>query len=725
VDFDPDKREFVDAVMAPLEPDPIRRDLLKECLAIAGTVPSLTSGDSVDTATRRIQSKAKRFKFLTAAGRSLAITILALTAWTAVIGPPAIRSIDGIILANRMADLISTTCCSHEAVPSFPRFGFEPNELEEIAQVERVLGGLPHDARLLLLGDYLQQDELARWKAVWDRYPENPAHYFAYALAYRRTHEKWPDDFVATGESLDPGNGWFRLLAGAEKAKAAVGMRPPRRITQADRLAARAEGRKLQTPLPGKRVEILDQATLDDAYTLLDQALRMPRWDDYRKTLNRIRFDATPPPSDFASHSLGHILVFSQPEDGSSDWLDLRKYGAAFGLTAKEVARHHDASQLASLRHRVQGTMDRLGSNGSSFLLGTLVARVIGEDACWALAETTASVSGPAEAGHLVAIAGSLDFKLNRSVALPPDALSEFRGSGFQAQAAGFSRRSGTTPVTEPQLRGGRLAEYAMYERFIAHLGAAFLALALAFVLIRSAWERKRLGLLPERLTGLLSVTDRIRIVLVGALLPVAVYFIATRLPALDPREFAFGEKRFILWLVQIVALGISVILLSLDTASRCLGRRATMLAMRWHRHDPGWIFAWVSLASIPILSILSRFDPSDDLQELAFWTSVGFMVGIPLLWLLNLLGLIFAGAAARKLHRAILLRSLVIPLAIALPLIAASIPIFRAEERYWITRLDFDALHPDYNTFSPKPEIEYAAWMAAEVRRAAAEMAK
>jgi hypothetical protein len=621
--------------------------------------------------------------------------------------------------------MISTTCCSYEAVPSLPRFGLKPDEFEEIAQVERVLGGLPREARLLLLGDYLQQDEVVRWKAVWDRYPDNPAHYFAYALKYKRIHEKWPDDFVTIGESLDPGNGWFRLLAGAEKAKSAVGIRPPRRITQAERLAARAEGKKIETPLPGHRVEILDQATLDEAYAMLDQALQMPRWDDYRRTLNRIRFEATPAPSDFASHSLGHILVFSQPEDGSGDWLDLRKYGTAFGLTAEEVARQHDAPQLAALRQRVQGTMDRLGNNGSSFLLGALIARVIGEDACWALAEASACVSGPAEAGHLVTIASSLDFKLNPSVSLRPDALSEFRGSGFQAQAAGFSRRPGAAPVTEPELRGGRLAEYAMYERFIAHLGAAFLTLALAFVLVRSAWERKQLGLLPERLTGLLSFTDRIRIVLVGAILPVAVYFISIRLPALDPREFALGEKRFILWLVQIAALGISVILVSLDTASRCLGKRAAMLAIRWHRHDPGWIFACVSLTSIPILSILWRFAPSGDLQELAFWTSVGFMVGIPLLWLLNLVGLIFAGASVRRLHRAILLRSLVIPLAIALPLIAASISIVRAEERYWITRLDFDALHPDYNIFSPKPEIEYAAWMAAEVRRAAAEMAK
>ena len=193
----------------------------------------------------------------------------------------------------------------------------------------------------------------------------------------------------------------------------------------------------------------------------------------------------------------------------------------------------------------------------------------------------------------------------------------------------------------------------------------------------------------------------------------------------MDPREFALSETRFFLWLAQGLALVLSVVLGSLDTASRCLNRRAPMLALRWRHRDYSWAFGWAALLTIPLASVMARFNPGNDLQELMCWSSVASMVGVPLLWVVNLAVFLFAGIEARKLHRAILLRTLAMPLASASLLVAASIPLLRAEERFWVARIDFDALHPDHNIFSPKPEIEYAAWFGSEVRRAAEEMAK
>jgi hypothetical protein len=259
-----------------------------------------------------------------------------------------------------------------------------------------------------------------------------------------------------------------------------------------------------------------------------------------------------------------------------------------------------------------------------------------------------------------------------------------------------------------------------MYERFMAHAVAFAFCMVLAFLLIRSAFEKRRLGLPPERFAGLLTFSDRIRILLLGVVLPFTLYLVSTRVRWIDPREFALSETRFFLWLAQSLGLVLAVILITLDTAGRCLNRRCPILALRWRPRDYTWAFGWAALLFIPVASVMARFDPRGDLHEFMFWASVAFMVGTPFLYLCSLAVFTLAGSSSRKLHRAILLRTLAMPLALASLLVAVSIPRLRAEERFWVARIDFEALHPDYNIFSPKPEIEYAAWIGTEVRRAA-----
>jgi hypothetical protein len=726
VDLDPDNREFVDAVMVPLGSAALQRELLEEALAIAATVPRPDASGEIGTASKRMRSLSKGFRFRAAISLLALVGVFTAVAWAAVLGSPALRSLDEVLLANRMSNAVGSMCCSHKGVPRFPWFDRLFDSDREFPSEIRVLESMPPDNRLRCTGDYLKTDAVERWKAVHDRYPQDPAHYFAYALVHRRVSSAWPEDFLKNGEELDPDNGWFRFLAGVEMAKSALGAPPRPRITKEERLAARAKGTTLMRldPGPDKRVEILDPERLRKAYDLIDQALQKPRLDDYRATLNRIRFEASPASSDFARHSFRHVLAVTQPEDGSSDWASLRDLGISFSLTAKDAARRRDADTLLSLQQRARLLGSRLPET-ASLLISQLMVRQFLKTACGDLADGWAVMGDPSEAGRLIAIAGTISHKSPSSGSRPPDALSEHRGSGFLAQMEGFSRHESSVPVTESELRGGRLAEYAMYERFMAHAVAFILFIALAFAFIRAAFEKKSLGLLPERFLGLLTLSDRIRILLLGVVLPFAFYLASTRITWLDPREFALDETRFFLWLAQSLALALSVTLISLDTANRCLNRRALMLALRWRSRDHSWIFGWVALLSMPAASVMARFDPGNDLQELMFWSSVAFMVGTPFLYLCNLVAFIFGGSPARKLHRAILLRTIAMPLTLASWLVAASIPLLRAEERFWVARIGFDALHPDDNIFAPKPEMEYAVWLGKEVRRAADEMAK
>lgn len=721
VDIDSDNRRFVDAVTLPMEDDSSRREILVEALAVASGISADRLGEGNATAYSRLLASAPHFRLRAFVGVMVTLGIFAAFVWSAVLGLPAWRSLDEVLLVNRMTYVSGSSCCSHRGVPRLPWFKKKDSDLHSASEL-RVLKSLSPEARLLSTGDHSKTDRLEQWRAVHDRYPRDPAHYFAYALVYRSVNAAWPADFLVKGEELDPGNGWFRLLVGAEMARSAL---DTRRISKEERLAARAEERTIERPDEWyRKLVILDQARLRDAYAQIDQALRMPRFDDYRGTLNRIRFDASPSPSNFARHCYAHVLAVMQPEDGFPDWHSLRELGTVFHRAAEEAVHQRDLATLGSLQERTRLLGLRLPETGS-FLIPQLTNRVLIRSTCGNLADAWAALGNPAMAGHLIEVAGMISHKRPTFGSRPPDALSEHRGSGFLSRVEAFSRHYAAAPVTESQLRGGRLAEYAVYERFIAHAAAWVLFLASAFVLIRAACEKRSMGLLPERLVGLLTLPNRARILMLGLVLPFALYVVSTRLPWMDPRESALGGARFFLWLAQALALVLAIILISLDATSRRLHRRAPQLALRWRPRDRTWAFGWLALLFIPSASLMARLHPVTHTQEMIFWSFVVFMVGMPLAWALNLAVFMFAGGKARQLHRAILLRSLVLPLALASLLVASAIPLLRAEELHWVGRIDHDALHPDHTIFSPRAEHDYAAWIGSEVRRASSRISR
>jgi len=52
-----------------------------------------------------------------------------------------------------------------------------------------------------------------RWKPLWDAHPDDPVFYNRHAFAVLAHTGRLPADYVAIGEKMDPGNGWYRFLA--------------------------------------------------------------------------------------------------------------------------------------------------------------------------------------------------------------------------------------------------------------------------------------------------------------------------------------------------------------------------------------------------------------------------------------------------------------------------------------------------------------------------------
>lgn len=712
MDLDADRRAFVSAVMRSSGGDKPQRELLEEAVALASTLPAPPEGDDPRTAAEWMERQARGFPRRHRVRQALVLASGIGVVWAAVAGPGAVRSLRGIWEMNQIVTrVLSTICCSHQGPPTLPTafaFSFD----------ETVLAGrhLSPSELPLIVGDPAESDPVRKWQRIHEAHPESAAHFCAAAMAYKETLQRWPDDFVPTGERLDPGNGWFRLMTGTMAMESAIGVPEPPRITRAEKLAARAKGLPPpRAPAVSRKRAVIDRAAFERGWQELDAALALPRWDDHRRTLDAIRHAAWPAVTEYSDHCVGRLLSIKQPEDSAAGWFDQWKYSEAFKLAAGEAGAADDRAGLERLESRLTAIIRRMGT-GADTLRHGLMTRNLAHGGARGLAEGWTRAGDPARAARWVDFADRIDPKKNPRPSAPPDALAEFRGSNMVTKLDFSSSRSpDSAPVTDDELRGGRLAEYALYERLMLHGIAVLLLVALGFLLLAPRRDRRGLGRLPARLAELPGTGDQLAILGLGVVLPAGVYLISTRLPWLSPREFGLSFQGFLLWLAQAVALVVSILLGTLQAARRQLGRRGAVLALGWVGRDPGRLCYPIALAVMPAAAVVGRtagwWPDAADMIVVLVWGLLGF----PLVWLLWQAVGCFTGAAERRLHRATLMHSAAPFVALALVLAAAAIPLVHAEERRWTKQIRYEALSPESSIFESRLEREYGAWIARE----------
>jgi hypothetical protein len=496
---------------------------------------------------------------------------------------------------------------------------------------------------------------------------------------------------------------------------------PARRFTKEERKRAHAEGRLLQRPAPGSgkpEQEIIDRVAWEEGLRLLREGLAMPRWDDYRRSLSGARFDASPRIGDLAMHDAVSISVWRRPEVWSAqDWMLLRAYVDALGIAAQDAAKRGDREILDHL-HELAISLGEALNGMSSSVLSRLLVRAVVTAPSKALAEAWIDLGEPEKGKEFESVVWRLDWKSSPRPMAPVDALDEYRGSGALAEMSMATKGPGSKPVTEPEIRGGRLAEYALYERFVLHVVAVLLLLSMVFLTWFTLRSRKKFGALPARLADLLRWQDHAWILAWGVLLPVAIYVLATRVPWLAPRDFALSADRFIMWLIQASTLVALVILWTIQAACWRLGKRGGILAMGWTGVNPG---AWLALMALTGMIAGPRLLAATPDASSVMWkmlcASLGLIGGLPWLWIIVLAtGQI--GSEVRGLHRSVLTRVMLPFVALALALTAIPIPWIYAEEKHWVSQMDFEALKSETNMFFPRTELEYGEWIGGEVRR-------
>ena len=120
---------------------------------------------------------------------------------------------------------------------------------------------------------------------------------------------------------------------------------------------------------------VLDGVALIEGLRLIDEALSMPELEDYRAILNRIRFETTPAPDDFAGRLSPSIWTFLRPEGSSGDWLAMRAYHEATSVVCKEAAKRGDLRTVEECGERSLALATRLLGVRTSLLLPVLVVK--------------------------------------------------------------------------------------------------------------------------------------------------------------------------------------------------------------------------------------------------------------------------------------------------------------------------------------------------------------
>ncbi|WP_035611091.1 hypothetical protein [Haloferula sp. BvORR071] len=701
-DQDPDKRAFVEAALAPLPPDEAARGMLEESVQVAGDWIEGGGGSEAREAGARMQASAAGYRMRRLVRRVLGLGVMLAIAWFMLFSPRALHSLRAMLASTQL---------SKEVVPRFvgkALLGDDAIEQMYREMVER----FPPERRLLIGGDLAARTgPLQRWKPVWDQHPDDPAHFLVYAEAHLRSNGKWPEGFVETGERLAPGNGWFRLLGTMARGAGMVQPGTP---------GARGWGGRPATPaVPPSIKSGSDLAAILGDW---DRALEMPQWDDYQAKLRTLRLSGWPQPRNQTELALSIALASGLPEGGSMFWKSSRGFGDFISALAGQYADSGDKEGLEALGERYVKTLERLEEDTPDFR--QLLQQRFAVASAKGLGAAFGKLGDAARATPFNALGLRLDPKTLRPPGMiSKDALAQGRG-GMMAGYLG-AQTFRVTPVEEKDLRGARLAEYAMTERLLMYAVVLLLSLVVLCVWLAGYRERRGPRELCGRLCGLLRPVDRLWILVLGVVLPWVMYVACLRLPWLKMRDFTLNEEHGLPMLALGYGLFLALVVCTVEAARWRLSRCGEIAGFGWSGFNPGRWIAIMTLMAMPAAVAGCKVFVHHSMDEERILLLLGSLGALPVLWILWICIGFFAGAGHRRLQRLTLGRAALPFMILAVLLAALAMSALHKEEEYWAHRIVYEAVSERNPVFNGGAGDAYLAWLQGEIREAVAELVR
>ena len=534
--------------------------------------------------------------------------------------------------------------------------------------------------RLLLVGADTRKED-ARWRPLWESAPDKPAYLAEYALAVVRTQHELSPEILETANRIDPDNGWFPTLAAAGMAEGVV----------------KKGTRSGQDKREGKAIvwQVVDEPKLREALLQLHRAATLPRFTGYRTELHRERAQLLPPCADFISCWVR--LAYAARIETSVVYF--RHLGDALAAGAGLCAERQDVEGFRQILDDWRWLTSAVVREGDT-LIDQLVARAL----------ITAPLANFREAARKLGMTAAAErFTAQEQLERTEQEARERNRTEFQSPLA---RQRGSllagltmlTPsviksppvVTEPELRPGRLADHAVFDR--ASAVAMWGVLAFGVGLMR--WGRAAIRAVARRLVTLAQPGDWAWILLGGVVAPVLWHLAITRLTPLSARDWSLGASGFLLPVGQKCALLLLLLIAPLVLSGWRFGKRCAGLgfAVRWPWF--GWLAVLAAALALPGLGAVVT-GPVWWFQSLA-----AVLLGWPVCWLLAVMFNFIAGEQRRDLWRATVVRLAVPAWCLGMLLCCLALPLHEAEERYWIRQDTLSAMpmdHPAISSFEAR----------------------
>ena len=544
--------------------------------------------------------------------------------------------------------------------------GLRPQSNGHKTLVERLGKDLSAAERLLLVGAPNTRKDADRWRPLWESAPDKPAYLAEYALGCLRTNHCLSPEILEAATRIDPDNGWFLALDAAGKADGVV------------KKGSRTSKEKRE----GKAIEwqVLDEPQLREALVQLHEATAKPRFAGYRSTLHRERVRLLPPQDDLLSHVVWGAYV-GGVENGLVQFRSLSEaFAAGAGLCAARQDREGFQQLVADWRW-----LARVSVNEGDTLIDQLVVRMLVTTPLASFRDAARSLGLEAEAAKFAAEeqrerTEREDRSRDRSEQAG-DSLIHQRGSILVTSLALTSSIVKSAPVlTESDLRPGRLADQALFDRVSAVVTWLGLGLGVAGVgwLFRG---RPVIRALAVRMQDLLRPADWGWILVGGVAAPVAWYLAITRLTPLSAREWSLGSSGFQLPIFQKSALIFLLASLPLVVAGWRLGKRGAEFGLAGRHQRLGWLAVGAAAAAVPVLGAGMGLPV---LPEWVFQALAAIFLGLPCCWLLGVMFAYTAGAKSQELRRTTAGRMAVPAWLCGMLGCALALPLHHAEERYW-----------------------------------------
>jgi hypothetical protein len=521
--------------------------------------------------------------------------------------------------------------------------------------------------RLLLFGDLSKSDQGERFKAVWDQHPDDPAFFAEYAAAHRWKDGSLPSDYLNVADRLAPRNSWFRTYAAGVVAANAV-----------DRTSARPR-RPVPTNDKFAPYKVKNSVQLDEAIGLLEEAARQPTYNSYDTEMKLRRVAILPAGDDLLGRTLARHYLWNWAP--GQLWI-YDPISRAVSTRAFEAASAGDAPAFLRLLHAWETFCHRAVENSESTWVATSEVERGMRTATPHLEKAANELGLQEEAAHLKAIRHTLeDRKQERRAGTGPD--WQERGGTQVWRFANLSMRvKSPPPITDGELKPGRMASHAMLARYLSVAG--LLIFLIASVLV--ALVRFRHGKQARRLSGsllrALGTADHAWILLGGVLIPLLIHFAVEQFTPAGGRDFGIYKSRAA---NAVRAGGITCLMLALPSwiAGRRLGWRLAFAGWK-RRMIPEFIVCGAALF-LWLTGCVAGYKGVD----------LGFDFYPKMLWLAGAAGIAclvpfvcaLLGSRRTAIRWLTCCRALVPAYAFAMLMMAIAIPIHHAMEKHWTRR--------------------------------------